>query len=412
MNIFDKNKKEISGPINVVRMEGTINNIKKVIYLFMDWHEDVSTQTECINVFSKDLNKYLAENFHKLNGSSVLYDFFMEIRPTDILIPPNVGTEALIWKKKYIMQVIKFFATVFKYDYQKDIVGVSDIFKNIRLHYLDIRDYLKYHIIDYIVEADKLAKEFMYYHNVMIGPLSNIINMLQTAKTNLDKTIQIFKSNPKTKTKKQPIIKYYQGFEQETIERLVAKIKQSYKHDNVKNILVPFFDKYIKDLVTLSKKIDNTIQKLNNYGNKLRDSTDKLNKEPENEMYYYGPSSYAIRKIIMDIIDSTDYLYSTCINIFAKVTDIYMLRRFLDKDYITNAIVYSGAAHSETYISILVTKFNFKITHAAYLSVPNIDTLNKEVKIKTNKNNDITELFYPPILHQCSDITNFPDEFL
>jgi hypothetical protein len=411
MNIFDTKTKEVSGPINVVRMEGMVNHIKKVIYLFMDWHEDISMQTECINVFSKDLNKYLAENFYKLNSSNIIYDFFMEIRPTDILVPPNVGTETLIYKKKYITQVLKFFSSVFKYDPQKDIVGISNIFKNIRLHYLDIRDYLKYHIVDHLSEADNLSKEFMCHHDIELDQLAEIIYILQTAKINLDQTIKIFKSKPKTIPKKQPVIKYYQGFEQETIERLIAKIKQSYKHDNIKNILVPLFGMYVNDLVTLSRTIDNTIQKLNEYGKKINDSFAKLNKESD-ETYYYGITSHETRKIIMDIVDSVDFLYSNCVNIFAKITDIYMLRRFLDKDYITNAIIYSGAAHSETYISILVAKFDFKITHISYLSVSNINALNKEIKINTNKNKDITELLYPPVLHQCSDITNFPDKFL
>lgn len=38
---------KINGPINVVRMEGEINNIHKVIYLFMDDHLDINKQTSC-----------------------------------------------------------------------------------------------------------------------------------------------------------------------------------------------------------------------------------------------------------------------------------------------------------------------------------------------------------------------------
>ena len=37
----------ISGPVNVVRVEGYINNIKKVLYLFMDIHVFVFHQTKC-----------------------------------------------------------------------------------------------------------------------------------------------------------------------------------------------------------------------------------------------------------------------------------------------------------------------------------------------------------------------------
>ena len=40
-------KKEISGPINVIRLEGIVNGIKKVITLFMDIHLDEEDQTKC-----------------------------------------------------------------------------------------------------------------------------------------------------------------------------------------------------------------------------------------------------------------------------------------------------------------------------------------------------------------------------
>lgn len=91
--------------------------------------------------------------------------------------------------------------------------------------------------------------------------------------------------------------------------------------------------------------------------------------------------------------------------------DIYFLRRFLDKDYITNAITYTGSAHSNTYINILVKDFGFKITHASYSKIPDIDELNNIVK-RTINSNDLGEYLYPPIQSQCSDVTHFPENFL
>ena len=428
MNIFDTKLKKISGPINVIRMEGMAHGIKKVIYLFMDYHEDVAMQTECINVFSKDLNKYLAENFYNLNNSPITYDFFMEVRPSDILLPPNMGTEYLIYKKQYISQVIKFFASVFKYDPDKDIVRISDIFKNVRLHYLDIRDYLKYHVIDFLGEAGHLCHEFMCNQDIPLSHLSQVINILKTAKLNLDNTVKIFKSGTKPVDKpvdkkvdkpvdkkvdkKVPVIKYYKGFEQETVERLVFKIKQSYKHTDVKNILVPMLEKSITDLEQLSNNIDTTIQSLTEHGNFINDNFAKLIKEPSDVDYHYGINSHNMRKIIFDIINSVSNLYQLCVKIFARITDIYMLRRFLDKDYITNAIVYSGAAHSEMYVKTLIAYFGFKITHVSFSSIENLDTLNKEIKSKAQNNINITEMINPPLLYQCADVTNFPDKFL
>ena len=40
--------------------------------------------------------------------------------------------------------------------------------------------------------------------------------------------------------------------------------------------------------------------------------------------------------------------------IFTNITDLFFLRRFLDKDYITKAITYTGAVHSINYINFLV----------------------------------------------------------
>ena len=42
---------EINGPTNVVRLEGKVNNIKKVIYVFFDFHIEPNFQTTCDNGF-------------------------------------------------------------------------------------------------------------------------------------------------------------------------------------------------------------------------------------------------------------------------------------------------------------------------------------------------------------------------
>ena len=105
--------------------------------------------------------------------------------------------------------------------------------------------------------------------------------------------------------------------------------------------------------------------------------------------------------------------------------DLYFLRRFLDKDYITNGIVYSGALHSADYINILVNLFNFKITHTAYAVTNNIVELNDIVKSydpfsEKNKSLEYTailfgteDLFLPFGYKsiQCSDIAKFPPNF-
>ena len=98
------------------------------------------------------------------------------------------------------------------------------------------------------------------------------------------------------------------------------------------------------------------------------------------------------------------------IEFFARFTDIYFLRRFLDKEYITNAIVYSGALHSSTYVSVLVKKFAFRVTHASYSKITDMTKLTN--KIRKLPLMEMQELILPPKFIQCSDMTGFPTKFL
>ena len=91
--------------------------------------------------------------------------------------------------------------------------------------------------------------------------------------------------------------------------------------------------------------------------------------------------------------------------------DLYFLRRFLDKDYITNAILYCCAFHTSDIIYILVNEFKFKITH----STSDINNINKIITSK-NKYELILPYGYQLLIKnktiiQCSDISLFPKNF-
>lgn len=81
----------------------------------------------------------------------------------------------------------------------------------------------------------------------------------------------------------------------------------------------------------------------------------------------------------------------------------------MDKDYITNAITYTGSYHSNVYIGILSRDFGFKITHVSYSKISDLGDLNKKI-IKMDAG-EMAELLYPPIKSQCSDLTKFPENF-
>lgn len=71
--------KFVSGPVNVVRLEGDINGIKKTIHLFMDFHMPVQEQTECDDIRSQDIDKFLVNTFDQATemDKSITYDFFV-----------------------------------------------------------------------------------------------------------------------------------------------------------------------------------------------------------------------------------------------------------------------------------------------------------------------------------------------
>ena len=65
----------INGPYNVVRLEGFVNDTKKIIYLFSDIHDE---KTECEDILSEDVHKYLLKIFDQAlyKNKNIIYDFF------------------------------------------------------------------------------------------------------------------------------------------------------------------------------------------------------------------------------------------------------------------------------------------------------------------------------------------------
>ena len=405
---FDHNIRQINGPINVVRLEGEIHGIKKVIYLFMDYHIPLPIQTECTNVYSKDANKYLSESFFELNNASKKYDFFMEIRPTEIMDRGKLKEQ----KNIYIKQIAKLFSMIFIYDKEHNKVNISDYFKNIRLHYLDVRDYLKLHIYDYINSASFNASE-MVYNGLNPDVLNDIIDALKQGKEHLDTTIEIL-MNPKYEiANKTSVISDipYRELNPEIVARLSNKMISLYNHNDVKEVLNSKYFNLINDLKKLSNDINDSITIFNEYATTIINSYGKMIKDQYLNSWHRGLTGIVLRNMSVDVSNRCDKIFFELVNLFAYLTDIYFMRRFLDKDYVTNAIVYTGATHSENYINLLVGHFDFNITHVAYSSIDDMDALTKETITRINNKEDIYDLFNPEKVYQCSDITHFPKNF-
>lgn len=410
-SVLDPKNIEVSGPVNVIRMEGNIRGIKKVIYLFLDYHINVREQTQCTNVFSEDVQKYFANSFFRLNKSPKTYDFFLEIYPSELAekrkMYPNVDN-----REKYIEEVVKFFRKLFVYDPKKNKVSINKLFKSIRLHYIDIRDYFKTDIFERVSEAKNIANNFMCNQNISIDGLEIIIELLQVMQDHIDLIVGVLSDDRRKKlTKKRVIRPASSSTDIDALEYLANKIKELYNYDEVRKKMNELLDRNIKNFHETLEDLDNTIEIFQEYITSLQNAGNKLIRD-DNTIYLfsYGLSIYTIRNMIVDIINRVETLVDDkFVEYFARFIDIYFLRRFLDKDYITNAITYTGALHSNTYIHVLINMFNFKITHASYSKYNDLNRLNSEIKNKSLM--EIQELIMPQTLEQCSDMSHFPRNF-
>lgn len=427
MTSKEKPETTISGPINIVRLEGEVFGINKVLYVFFDVHYSCTEETICENIFSDNITTYLINQFRKTKEKYL--DFFLETFPSKLYW----GSKS-IYRGIYITELRKLLTQAFSYDPQQGTVFPSKVFPNVRLHYIDVRDYLFDTIL--IMQIDNVYYGFrrIYVDLIMSGISKNDIVQFKEQLDNYAKNIKeiydLFFEQKGGKMgadeKKKRIIKYIdeelsEEERRENILRLIKKIKEKYSHPKIKEIILLMLDKFLKTgLLEILDKIDK-INKLSENLLKLFEFRslhtkimyDEFTKIPEfvqMGMPMYGPNVDDVTKIVGDIFFLVDSMREISKSSSAVIVDTYFLRRFLDKDYITNGISYTGGAHSVMYIYILTKYFDFKVTHASY-SKYNINELNDVIK-KTALGRDFGTLFYQPKqMYQCSDITDFPEGF-
>lgn len=423
MSIFDENVKQVNGPINVIRMEGEVNGIKKIIYLFMDLHIDLSEESECKNLFSKDIDKYLVENFKKLNDSDKIYDFFLEIDPERMQNISYGYNYPINLRDNYIGQVIKMFQKIFVYEPDENKVYVSDYFRNIRLHYIDVRSYYQLMMSDIINSMNTMVISMWKNIDINLNILDLLSDRLVMSIDHFQTIIDIINTYQKGKSldvAKFSVIKYTNSRKQtpnqsqpepshtEKLYYLLKKTFEKYKHKNIRDKLEKMLETIKNDLTDSIKEFDSMLGIVNTIKTTIVDTTNRLI-YTINETYEYGPDPTFIRNMLLYLINSMSKLKYHHVTTFINFMDAYFLRRFLDKDYITNAITYTGASHTTTYVMVLAKDFGFKITHVAYASINNIDELNSVI-LKSDVI-DLKKIFFPPNLSQCSDISHFPKMF-
>ncbi|AYV83716.1 MAG: hypothetical protein Hyperionvirus10_52 [Hyperionvirus sp.] len=402
----------VSGPVNVVRLEGKLFGINKIIYIFFDFHMPCEVESSCNDIYSTTITQFLLNEFKKINKKDTYHDFFLETFPIGLLQSDH-------YRGKYINDVRRFFTQAFIYEPNSDKVLPSKIFPKVRLHYIDIRDYLFWELL--ITKVDALV--------TLIQNLSNPMNIkfakegIAIVSADLKWIIDLmFNKSTATKGGAKLIQSYeYKKIEIEKIVDLINKLQNKYKHKEVQKIVNMMLNDYFKvGLLLAIDKLPLILKMVTDLEKKTSIPYNQLNPEKrvtQDDLlpgFYqitlpYGPNYEEVRLLHNEIIKLMNQVSHVCFSSAVTLVDAYFIRRFLDKDYITNALSYTGGFHSLMYIYVLSKYFDFKVTHASY-SKYDIPTLNKKIN-ETELGPEFPNLFYPPELIQCSDLTNFPKNF-
>ena len=100
----------------------------------------------------------------------------------------------------------------------------------------------------------------------------------------------------------------------------------------------------------------------NKFYNKFTDEKTKTIDLHHESIYKYE-KKYIKNFHMMNFLKDNEKYFYTILYSFSLLIDLYIINRFITKDYITNAVIYSGALHSSQYLLLLVKYFNFKVTH-------------------------------------------------
>lgn len=403
----------LNGPINYIKLYNQEKN--KYLYVFMDYHEKIDYQQKCDSLHSIDIDKYL---HHILEEADINIDFFLEIYPTAI----NNDRDTSI-NYKYILALREKFNKLY---YDLEIKKK----KNIRLHYIDIRAYTLYENLANSIElcinnftfiSPYIINNLIYQINYIFNELSYLFDMITKIKDKgkiLENKIKIdlIRREAKIETSLsynqiKPKIENnlsYNQIEDRATFQILEKILIKYDDDtNKENINDLFQTKYIDNLLYLITYVNKflvklkDIQKLVNYyyyEKKIVLEEPKLDIDTFHKLTFYTiPNEENIR---IEIKKELDKIYFIIVNLGAIIVDCFFLRRFVDKSYIKNGIVYTGAAHSTVYIWFLIKFYNYKITEYDYLKKITIDKL-YEIILSSDNPYDIEEYLYPENFKQC-----------
>lgn len=374
--------KQINGITNCIRLEGIANNIPKIIYLFIYPYIFSGDDTQCPNIYAHDIKDFFVEEFANITNSNKYYDFFFLTTIYNTIYKPDNR------KGNYTDSILNSFVGEIEFDKKK--IVKSKNFPNTRFHYGDLSEYIN----GVLSNELSFISNFNYYSlyskrkHRLIDELNNnlshinkfvnsIYDILIKKNTKSIKKISLVDFKKKTMTEQSNDYLLY----------VTSKIISDYKHNTTKDIMNNIFDNY-KTFDQLNSIYDTLIKLFDYFKN--NEFSDSKNHD------------------IICEIDINMYKYTSIFcTISRDLSCFYCLRRILDKDYVTNGILYMPYYESCYLIMTLSKLFNFKITHTAYnRHLNNINEIIKNENIK-----EISNVIIPDNLLQCTDVTYFPPFF-
>lgn len=349
---------KINGPVNIVQLQ----NDNKNITIMFDFHINIQEETICDDHTTLDVHQYLANLFET---SKKEYDLFYE---------ESYASDRETFNRRTI--------------YLRSVSRLKKLakLKRTRFHHFDMRFLFGQlesmpceNCGDKILLFRRAIRYFVKLYNTLFEN-----DKFQKKKFKQDKTLS------------------YRKFKTKQLAYLFHKLLTKWQNKHIQELLVNYINNDIKSefiqLLDIAQKISKLIP--NDYQNLYYDvRADRLD-----TIYEYVTKS----KNFVELYD--EFFYQMNLILFPKIIDLFLVRRFLDKSYIKDAIVYCGGYHSCHILFVLIKHFGYNIQ---FISHKGTNISNKEIieKIKEfNTFNDafvfLGELLLPVPIIQCSDISD------
>jgi hypothetical protein len=376
--------KQISGPVNIIRLEGKINNIIKILHICVDIHSNINYQTKCENIRSTHISNFITNSIDKQYETTpdMMLDMFIERDP---LVPNFVNK---LYKGRYLDEILHLF----------NKTHGKELFINCRFHYTDIRSYfvnkLRHLVDSFNNTAVLIWKEYIYTKNQIIN-LKDCLLLIKSYILFIHDTIYSTKYDDSEK------------IFVTTDDKLLSSYTEDKFIKNINYILNKISNKY--DNITVKNKINEIIVcELNDTLNSALNTIEKYIIYYKNVLDKYSNITSAQRiNIIAKNMIISGHLYDIIYGTYNLIlSDIFFLRRFLDKSYITNSLLYTGLYHGLDIIMLLCKHISY------FEGTDDIDTINNIVK-KTKKFADLKKYVLPKSKIQCCILNEkFPLLFL